>query len=80
MEIVKGKRLGSFVDALRSLLAGCWVVLCFSLPAFADWYPLGHTEDVPAFSDEHIQLLAPSDTGSRPALIYEGGGSFSWGW
>ena len=76
MEIVKGKRLGSFVDALRSLLAGCWVVLCFSLPAFADWYPLGHTEDVPAFSDEHIQLLAPSDTGSRPALIYEGGDLF----
>ena len=76
MEIVKGKRLGSFGDALRSLLAGCWVVLCFSLPAFADWYPLGHTEDVPAFSDEHIQLLAPSDTGSRPALIYEGGDLF----
>ena len=76
MEIVKGKRLGSFVDALRSLLAGCWVVLCFSLPAFADWYPLGHTEDVPAFSKEHIQLLPPSDTGTRPALIYEGGDLF----
>ncbi len=76
MEIVKGKRLGSFGDALRSLLAGCWVVLCFSLPAFADWYPLGHTEDVPAFSKEHIQLLPPSDTGTRPALIYEGGDLF----
>ena len=76
MEIVKGKRLGSFVDALRSLLAGCWVVLCFSLPAYADWYPLGHTEDVPAFSKEHIQLLPPSDTGTRPALIYEGGDLF----
>jgi hypothetical protein len=68
--------LGSFVDALRSLLAGCWVVLCFSLPAYADWYPLGHTEDVPAFSKEHIQLLPPSDTGTRPALIYEGGDLF----
>ena len=76
MEIVKGKRLGSFGDALRSLLAGCWVVLCFSLPAYADWYPLGHTEDVPAFSKEHIQLLPPSDTGTRPALIYEGGDLF----
>ncbi len=76
MEIVKGKRLGSFGDALRSLLAGCWAVLCFSLPAYGGWYPLGHTEDVPAFSDEHIQLLAPSDTGSRPALIYEGGDLF----
>jgi hypothetical protein len=50
--------------------------LCFSLPAYADWYPLGHTEDVPAFSKEHIQLLPPSDTGTRPALIYEGGDLF----
>jgi hypothetical protein len=76
MEIVKGKRLGSLGGALLSLLVGGFGVLCFSLPAYADWYPLGHTEDVPAFSKEHIQLLPPSDTGTRPALIYEGGDLF----
>ena len=76
MEIVKGKRLGSLGGALLSLLVGGLGVLCFSLPAYADWYPLGHTEDVPAFSKEHIQLLPPSDTGTRPALIYEGGDLF----
>jgi hypothetical protein len=60
---------------LRGLmLAG--IVLCFSAPAYADLFPLGHTKDVSAFSEEHIQLLAPSDTGSRPALIYEGGDLF----
>ena len=76
MEIVKGKRLCSLGRALRSLLVGGLGVLCSSLPAYADWYPLGHTEDVPAFSKEHIQLLPPSDTGTRPALIYEGGDLF----
>ena len=76
MEIVKGKRLGSLGRALLSLLVGGLGVLCFSLSAYADWYPLGHTEDVPAFSEEHIQLLPPSDTGTRPALIYEGGDAF----
>ena len=76
MEIVKGKRLCSLGRALRSLLVGGLGGLCSSLPAYADWYPLGHTEDVPAFSKEHIQLLPPSDTGTRPALIYEGGDAF----
>jgi hypothetical protein len=63
----------------RSVLRGLvltGIVLCFSVPAYADLFPLGHTSEVSAFSEEHIQLRAPSDTGSRPALIYEGGDLF----
>ena len=56
------------------VLAG--IVLCFSIPAYADVFPLGETEEVSAFSEEHIQLRAPSDTGNRPPLIYEGGDLF----
>jgi len=70
------KKMGSIGNALRSLLIGSVFVLCSGLSAHADWFPLGHTEEVPAFSDEHIQLRPPSDTGTRPALIYEGGDLF----
>ena len=70
---------GTVLDLSRNILRGlvlAGIVLCFSVPAYADLFPLGHTSDVSAFSEEHIQLLAPSDTGSRPALIYEGGDLF----
>ncbi|MBT3366109.1 MAG: hypothetical protein HN472_17555 [Nitrospina sp.] len=70
---------GTVIDLSRNILRGlvlAGIVLCFSVPAYADLFPLGHTSDVSAFSEEHIQLLAPSDTGSRPALIYEGGDLF----
>lgn len=44
---------------------------------FAGWlYPLGETREKTQFSEEHIQLKAPSDTGNRPPLIYEGGDLF----
>ncbi len=66
----------SFSNALLSLLLGCFLVLCSSLPANADLFPIGHVEEVPAFSEEHIQLRPPSDTGTRPPLIYEGGDLF----
>jgi hypothetical protein len=68
--------LCSFSNALLSLLLGCFFVLCSSLSANADLYPLGHVEKIPAFSEEHIQLRAPSDTGTRPPLIFEGGDLF----
>jgi hypothetical protein len=58
------------------LLVGNWVV---SIPTFASagWlYPLGETTETPRFSEEHIQLKPPSDTGNRPPLIYEGGDLF----
>ncbi len=48
----------------------------FVRPASADLFPLGETFEVSRFSDEHIQLLEPSDTGNRPSLIYEGGDLF----
>jgi hypothetical protein len=70
---------GTALDLTRKFLRGfmlAGIVLCFSVPAYADLFPLGHTTDVSAFSEEHIQLKAPSDTGSRPALIYEGGDLF----
>ncbi len=76
VERVFEKRMGSFSSALLSLLLGCLFVLCANLPAYADWFPLGHTEETPAFSSEHIQLRPPSDTGTRPPLIYEGGDLF----
>ncbi len=45
--------------------------------SFAGWlYPLGETREVSRFSEEHIQLLSPSDTSNRPPLIYEGGDLF----
>ena len=56
------------------VLAGS--VLCLSNKAFADFFPLGDTSEVSAFSEEHIQLRTPSDTGTRPPLIYEGGDLF----
>lgn len=37
---------------------------------------MGETTETPRFSEEHVQLKAPSDTGSRPPLIYEGGDLF----
>lgn len=57
-------------------LAGA--LLCGSVTlSFAGWlYPLGETRDKTQFSEEHIQLKAPSDTGNRPPLIYEGGDLF----
>ena len=45
-------------------------------PAFADFFPIGETVETSRFSDEHIQLLEPSDTGVRPPLIYEAGDTF----
>ena len=45
-------------------------------PAFADLFPIGETVETSRFSDEHIQLLEPSDTGVRPPLIYEAGDPF----
>ncbi len=70
---------GRALELSRRILHGLvllGIVLCFSVPAYADWFPLGHTSERSAFSEEHIQLLAPSGTGSRPALIYEGGDLF----
>ncbi len=55
------------------------MILFFGLAtvAFAGWlYPLGETREKSRFSEEHIQLKAPSDTGNRPPLIYEGGDLF----
>jgi hypothetical protein len=70
---------GTVLDQSRKILRAMMlagIVLCFAVPAHADLFPLGHTSEVSAFSEEHIQLKAPSDTGSRPALIYEGGDLF----
>ena len=45
--------------------------------ASAGWlYPLGETTETPKYSEEHVQLKSPSDTGNRPPLIYEGGDLF----
>ncbi len=71
---------GAVLDLSRRIIFGlifAGIVLCFSIPAYADWFPLGDTSEVSAFSEEHIQLRAPSDTGTRPPLIYEGGIFFS---
>ncbi len=51
-------------------------VLCLYNQAFADFFPLGDTSEVSAFSEERIQLRSPSDTGTRPPLLYEGGDLF----
>jgi hypothetical protein len=57
------------------LIAGS--ILLGASVASAGWlYPLGETTDTPRFSEEHIQLKPPSDTGNRPPLIYEGGDLF----
>ena len=45
-------------------------------PVSADLFPLGESIGESRFSNEHIQLLEPSDTGNRPPLIYEGGDLF----
>lgn len=62
------------------------ILICFLVPilifgsataVLAGWlYPLGETREKTQFSEEHIQLKAPSDTGNRPPLIYEGGDLF----
>ena len=70
---------GAVLNRANEVLVGlvlAGIVLCFSMPAYADVFPLGETEEVSAFSEEHIQLRAPSDTGNRPPLIYEGGDLF----
>lgn len=51
-------------------------VLCLSKSALADFFPLGDKIEKSDFSEEHIPLKAPSDTGNRPALIFEGGDLF----
>lgn len=74
------RMFGAVLDLSRRIIFGlifAGIVLCFSIPAYADWFPLGDTSEVSAFSEEHIQLRAPSDTGTRPPLIYEGGIFFS---
>ncbi len=73
---------GKFAAVLNSsykilfgvLLAGS--ALSFASQASADLFPLGDTSEVSAFSEEHIQLRSPSDTGNRPPLIFEGGDLF----
>lgn len=55
---------------------GAGLILSWTTPTFADLYPLGDTTEVPQFSEEHIQLLPPSDTGSRPPLMMEAGDLF----
>ena len=52
------------------------LALCSANPALADLLPLGESVNTSRFSDEKIQLLAPSDTGNRPPLIYESGDDF----
>ena len=59
--------LGAFFMALA---------LCSANTAIADLFPLGESVSTSRFSDEKIQLLAPSDTGNRPPLIYESGDNF----
>ncbi|MBT5027056.1 MAG: hypothetical protein HOH38_04795 [Nitrospinaceae bacterium] len=64
---------------LRRVVSGViFASLVFGLasPAIADFFPLGETFETSRFSDEKIQLLAPSDTGNRPPLIYEAGDDF----
>jgi hypothetical protein len=56
--------LGSLIFAGATSVSAGWL------------YPLGETTDTPRFSEEHVQLKAPSDTGNRPPLIYEGGDLF----
>jgi hypothetical protein len=65
----------------RNLISICFflVILIFgsTTTVFAGWlYPLGETREKTQFSEEHIQLKAPSDTANRPPLIYEGGDLF----
>jgi hypothetical protein len=65
--------------AQRLLCLSVFIVslfFAFARPASADLFPLGETFEVSRFSDEHIQLLDPSDTGNRPSLIYEAGDLF----
>jgi len=72
------------LDARLSVLnfiAFCFLVtfLIFASASavLAGWlYPLGETREKTQFSEEHIQLKAPSDTANRPPLIYEGGDLF----
>ena len=57
-----------------SALLATWMFMVS--PAFADFFPIGETFETSRFSDEKIQLLAPTDTGNRPPLIFEGGDLF----
>jgi len=50
--------------------------LSLSASALADFFPLGEKTEKSKFSEEHIPLKAPSDTGNRPPLIFEGGDLF----
>ena len=53
------------------------LIIGIATSASAGWlYPLGETTETPRFSEEHIQLKAPSDTGNRPPLLFEGGDLF----
>ena len=66
---------------LLNIISVCLLVLSLFIGsatvAFAGWlYPLGETREKTSFSEEHIQLKSPSDTGNRPPLIYEGGDLF----
>ena len=64
---------------VRRVLLGAFLVtlgLCLPVSALADLLPLGESVSTSRFSDEKIQLLAPSDTGNRPPLIYEAGDDF----
>jgi hypothetical protein len=68
-----------FVLSRQIIMLGALIVcLVFGsvLPAMADFFPIGETQETSRFSDEKIQLLTPSDTGNRPPLIYESGDDF----
>ncbi len=71
-----GSRSGLLNKFCQMVFAGA-LVLATTAPTFAEGlYPLGDTEGIPRFSDEHIQLRPPSDTGTRPPLIVEKGDLF----
>jgi len=73
---LNGSRSGSLGKICKLIFVGIFT-LAITAPAFAEGlYPLGHTEGIPRFSDEHIQLRPPSDTGTRPPLITETGDLF----
>ena len=67
------RRINQRLVFLSALLA-TWMFMVS--PAFADFFPIGETFETSRFSDEKIQLLAPTDTGNRPPLIFEGGDLF----
>jgi hypothetical protein len=71
-----GNRSGSLGGISQLVFAGIFF-FATAMPVFAEGlYPLGDVEGIPRFSDEHIQLRPPSDTGTRPPLIVEKGDLF----